>query len=315
MKKYLCFLLLIFFTPLSAQIYQREAGETAEEFINRIKPAERTLIHPVIETTWNSKSGRKNIFAFWYEGLVHNKYPMTIAVGKLFVPIDDKNNYKMITIDKVFENGGTAQVASVFFIDSDKDGKYELGILYTWDYHHYMMSGTFYEAVMYDDIDYQNLPDCLFPLENIYGGAQGTNDSGEHIEAHFTTAAEIKSMLKKRGPAQKEDLNFVKEFTGTLGDQEITVHLKKQGSSFYGLAWNNRKGNPLKITGSWSEETSQHSFYLSDDQDCELIVQGLFGENGFKGTCENKKTGKQEPVILTDMHTSITDMGCDWQIW
>lgn len=304
--KRLTFLLFSLFISISIlpQIYMRNVDESAEDFINRIKPSGKELVHPVIETTWNSPAGQKVIFAFWeVKGTKKADYVM----GKLLVPIDEEENYKMITIDKFYQNPSTPQILSVFFVDHDKDGIYELGVLYSSDYRHYIMAGTFYNAAVYQAIDYDNLPNELFCIEDIDGGTDGNNDVGEEFSPIFTTTAEAKKYLKERGPAKKEKLNFIKNFEGTIGEEFVYLHLKKRSGELEGFYFSKKQGEDIMVRGSidGSDGTINLGAW-NQEEGYTIQIKGQIKGESFSGGWTDRRTNEKKPVKLKESKVELT---------
>ncbi|NDV69008.1 hypothetical protein [Dysgonomonas sp. 25] len=291
-----------------AQTYTRETDESAESFVDRIKPKEKTLAHPVIETTWNSPDGRKVIFAFWDMDITGDdgKYIETCIVGKLLVPADESSDYKMIEIDKFHQNPSTPEILSVFFYDCDNDGVRELGILYSSDYQHYMMAGTFYQGALYAALDYDSLPEQLFCLQDIYGGALGNNDSGDTYP-EFSNTSELRAYLKKQGTPRKWQLNFIKNFEGTIGTTKIYAHLEKRGSELEGFYFEEESGIETSIRGSINQQDGTISIGAWNKKEGHTIkIEGLLKDGGFAGEWTDRRTDEKAPVKLKEIETNFT---------
>ncbi|MCD7973745.1 MAG: hypothetical protein LUG18_13995 [Candidatus Azobacteroides sp.] len=198
-KGWFFFLFLVVLLPASAQYYQRMYNESASDFIERIKPEGKNVVHEVIETTWNS-GDTKVIFAFWEIDVPaeDNSYTGVDVDGKLLVPVDNSLSYKMIDIDMYPEDPYTPHILSVFFYDTDGDGQRELIVLYAWTINTYEMGGTSYEAAIYKPVNYSYLPEKLTRIEYLNGGMEASNIFGEEFRAVFKDAAGVCAILKNR---------------------------------------------------------------------------------------------------------------------
>ncbi|NDV97342.1 hypothetical protein D0T84_20920 [Dysgonomonas sp. 521] len=285
----------------------RKAGESAEDFINRIKPAGKELVHPVIEADWNS-TDKKVIIAFW-ETQVKEKgetstYNVTYTVGKLYVPTDG-NRYQEVAIDSLSESPLEAVIQAVFFYDRDGDGKRELVLIYSNDYRHYQMAGTFYNANVYDDIDYDNLPAQLTVLEDIYGGQCGNNDVGEEFEPLFTTAAELREHLKEI-PFTKHRMNFEKNYTGKIGsNMNVSFHLGKRGNDISGFFYYEKHGIDIRLYGNLTKDGKVEMSEMDYQHNTTAKITGKFTDSGFEGEWKNEKTGKTYPIELKETADKI----------
>lgn len=299
MKKYIILLLFsIAVSSVAAQTYQRHDGEHCEVFMERIKPDRSTLVHPVIETTWNSDE--KVIIAFWdtITTPYNNNYEETTIVGWLFVPVKE-NEYRRIKIDSYRENPMPAQIVSVMFYDTDDDGTREMIVIYANEYRHYMMGGTFYEAAVYKDIDYNNLPEKLFCIEDIDGGVTGNNEEGEEFAAFFSNVSELKAYLNKREKPRWWDLNNERTLTGVIGDNmEVSFTIKRRHRDITGFYYYKSTGTDIELTGhvdGQNVEFQERDYKRAIRAD----ITGRFTEGGFTGEWKDRITAKTYPVSLT----------------
>ncbi|WP_027385023.1 hypothetical protein [Epilithonimonas caeni] len=192
---------------LSAQTFQRNVGESKEDFVKRIKPVQNAEIQgEVLEVKqWNSLANP--IFAAYEyseKGLEKgrpNGLNYSYVDSYLLIALGNKR-YKKIFIDSYPEEGATAYVESVFFANADRDPEKELGILCSWDQSmHYGISGKIYQVYFYDYPKTTDKISKLKPLQ-IKGFEMefdGTNDTGRRSVAKFDTAAKIKAELKRLG--------------------------------------------------------------------------------------------------------------------
>lgn len=192
---------------VSAQTFQRDIGETKEDFVKRIRPIQNAEIQgEVLEVKqWNNLANP--IFAFYEyieEGIEKGKpngLKYSYVDGYLFVPTEN-NRYKKIFVDSYAEEGATAYVESVFFANVDKDSDKELGVLCSWDQSmHYGISGKLYQVYFYDFPKSNDKNPKLKPI-NVKGFKfefDGTNDADKKSVAKFNTAAKIKAELKRLG--------------------------------------------------------------------------------------------------------------------
>lgn len=198
----------LFSTAVAAQTFQRQTSESPEAFVERCKPTgeEVTVKGDVLETPyWDSS--HLVIIAFYRCSHPLKQHGQTwddaTVDGYVFVPTGN-NNYQRVLIDSYGQEGIDADISSVFFANADKDKQRELIVLCTWDQsHHYGISGSIYQAYIYDNIDYKKIPsslkglkqfDKIFEMES-----DGTNDSGESSHAKYTSAAAIRKKLKQLG--------------------------------------------------------------------------------------------------------------------
>jgi len=198
---------VIFSLNVSAQTFQRNVGETKENFIKRIKPVQNAEIQgEVLEVKqWNNLAN--TMFAFYEyteEGIEKGKpngLKYSYVDGYLLIP-SENSRYKKIFIDTYSEEGATAYVESVFFANVDRDSDKELGILCSWDQSmHYGISGKIYQVYFYD---FPKAADEISKLKPIQVKGfdfefDGTNDAGERSVAKFNTTAKIKAELKRLG--------------------------------------------------------------------------------------------------------------------
>lgn len=299
MKKLLLFFLLTTtISFLGAQTYTRLPGESAEEFAGRIKPEERDFVHPVLEVAWDSD--KKVIIAFWdIEINLGENYRGTYAEGRLLVPTGD-NTYKSILIDTIPENPMPPEIRSVFFYDTDGDGSREMVVLYSNDYRHYQMAGTFFAARSYKNMDYNALPDRLYCIEDIDGGKTGNNDEGEESVAIFTNASEVKAYLKERGKPNWWDLNFEKTFTGTIGkDMEVSFTLQKRARDISGFYYYKKSSADIELIGYIENSNVQFS-ELDEERKTGAAILGKFAQDGFRGEWKGGNPEKTYPVVLTE---------------
>ncbi|UQB70291.1 hypothetical protein [Epilithonimonas zeae] len=191
----------------SAQTFQRNVGESREDFVKRIKPIQNAQIQgEVLEVKqWNNLANP--IFAFYEyseEGIEKGKpngLNYSYVDGYLLIP-SENNRYNKIFIDTYAEEGATAYVESVFFANADRDADKELGVLCSWDQSmHSGISGRIYQVYFYDFPKATDKISKLKPIQ-IKGfdfEFDGTNDAGERSVAKFNTAAKIKAELKRLG--------------------------------------------------------------------------------------------------------------------
>jgi len=183
---------------LSAQTYTRKTGERTEDFINRIKPDRKGLIHTLIEDRWNNPE-KEVIAAFWKANIPESDQTsdtnVSSILSKLYVPIGE-NHYQMITIDSIPGSPSDMSLISVFFYDRDIDGKRELVAIYSNQYKCSQMTETIYSAKIYDDIDYANLPDELPVLEIIKDDIHSDNDTIECTEPEFTRIEKLRHYME-----------------------------------------------------------------------------------------------------------------------
>ncbi len=294
---------------VSAQNYQRQEGESAEDFVKRIVEddfeerkvnQEVHFIHPVIETNWNNKD-KKVIIAFWHEHELQGKNSrVTYTIGRMYVPVDNVGTYSEIHIDRVSENPMEAEIQTVFFDDADGDGKRELVVLYSWNYKHYQMAGTFYGAYVYDAIDYNKLPTELTIIDYLDGGIDGNNDANEIMTPRFTTAAGVKTYLDEKG-RKPNDTFFRKSFAGKIGkSMDVEFYLERNGDNVSGFYYYKKRGFDIYIYGK-IENDSVKIKETDNKGNTTAFITGQFTPKGFLGEWKNAKTNKTYPVNLKQL--------------
>ena len=192
-----------------SQVFQRYPGQTVVDFVrNNVPPGlvftNDTLPYAeqVIETkVW----GQERCIIGFYIRPYH--LPNTIdeleldVIGYLYRPVGI-NSYERILIDTFENEGGCAEIISVFFVNTDNDTTHELGVLAKWPVRHYQIYGDIYETRIYDDISVSQHPGRLKYMENVSkkvsGGFDGNNEE-THRVARFKTAREVKTALKRMG--------------------------------------------------------------------------------------------------------------------
>ncbi len=149
--------LFILFSVSYGQSLTRHDNETAEMFVNRLKPDSSEFAHAVLET--KSLNINKNIIVAFYEKTIYEVRQMPtyidhddyeIIIGYLYVPIGN-NNYRKVLIDTISSDGGDPEIISVFFANADKDSIKELVVLCRYPQVHYDYGGDFYETFVYDN--------------------------------------------------------------------------------------------------------------------------------------------------------------------
>jgi hypothetical protein len=196
-----------------SQVFHRVPSQTAVDFVrnnvppglaftNDTLPYADVMEQQVIETqVW----GQERCIIGFYIRPYH--LPNTMEeleldlIGYLYRPIGNYS-YERILIDTFENEGGCAELLSVFFVNADKDTAREVGVLVKWPVRHYQIYGDIYETRIYDDISSLQHPARLKFMENVSrkvsGGFDGDNEE-THRVARFKTAREVKAALKKMG--------------------------------------------------------------------------------------------------------------------
>ena len=118
------------FTQQSVYIFEREEGESANDFVERslyelFDP--ETVIHPVLEGYWGDESKGKKIMAFYNSYMIEGYGRASMVVlqptgnGRSNIPIF----YNDLGVNSRYYEG----ILSVFYLDVNQDGIKELGIL------------------------------------------------------------------------------------------------------------------------------------------------------------------------------------------
>jgi len=200
-------LLLLWTTFSFGQLVQRQVNETAEQFVERLKPDSSTLTHKVLETKWNELSVVISFYDQTYKLPIQNDPDQQIyhkIVGAVFIQLD-KNNYSKTTFGTIDTEGGDPNIETVFFANADSDKTKELIIIASWEQRHYDVNGTLYGTYVFDYeltsaiLKWKFLEEISRKLD---GGCECSWRDGTSKKAIFKTAKEVKNKLIRLGYKQ-----------------------------------------------------------------------------------------------------------------
>lgn len=206
-KPIFAFLILnILFIPAFCQSFEKYAGETPEQFVERTKPDSSTVVHSVLQT---KKIGTQEnaLMVFYSKPMFQQRlhkpddYAPQIGVyilGYLFIP-QASQKYERILIDTIFPDGGDPEILSVFNVNADDDKEKELAVLCIYEQRHYDYNGAFYETFFYDYNRQEKQFTFLRGLSNQFYGCACSLRDGNVQEAKYKTAKEVKEGLNEMG--------------------------------------------------------------------------------------------------------------------
>jgi hypothetical protein len=194
----LAFLFLLTVIPAIGQSYERKQDETAQSFVERLKPDSMQLAHPIIETDiWDQK--HKSIIALFCRD--DPKDPNTGCnkiFGHVYFP-SGSNRYRDITFGPILEDGGYPEVLAIFFANADNDKEKELIVLCKLSQKHYDYEGDLYETFIYSHPEIQNELEYFEKLSEKFSGCECSFRDGRIETALYKNAQSIKSKLRKMG--------------------------------------------------------------------------------------------------------------------
>lgn len=199
MKKYIIIIIVTIITSVSfGQTIKRQANESVETFIKRLKPDTVELAHSIIETKiWNTSN--KAIIAFYgYDDTSDLNIGFNKIFGHLYLPTGN-NIYRDISFGPIEEDGGYPKIISVFFANADTDRPKELIVLCKYEQHHYDYGGQFYETFIFDNPSDKNKLLYFEKLSEKFWGCECSWRNGKIEVAKYKTAKNVKIRLKKMG--------------------------------------------------------------------------------------------------------------------
>ncbi len=180
----------------SAAIYHRKKGESATDFVNRLKPDSATLVkNQVVETQEFGFPGILSFydFPFMYKGAQQG----TNIKGYLWISVGN-NRYQRIKIGRFYQDGGSPLIHSVFFANADHQPGRELVVICKIPQRHYDYGGTFYETYFFHyDKKKQFLR--VDGLSQQFFGCECSFRDGRKKTAKYKTAAEVREKLREMG--------------------------------------------------------------------------------------------------------------------
>lgn len=210
MKQYFIFIVLICYSVIgSAQTFERQKTETADQFIKRITQRDE-LPHPVIETKeWDSL--RKVIIYFTNV----EKEDEEIIVGYLLV-LTNELSYKRILIDTFYTDGGSSsrKIESVFFANVNIDKDREIVVMTSSEaksprFADNNVEGVYYDTYIYDKPNLNNptirlkfYNDLSAKFSDNFEGTISDRQTGKLIKtkkAKYKTVSSVRAGLKQMG--------------------------------------------------------------------------------------------------------------------
>lgn len=114
----------------SKYLYERKAGESADNFVARHLPdyhVKDNMAHQVIEGIWGDASKGKKIMVCYTIPMIEEYDRATLVI---FQPVGDGKHYIMILSNHIGTPGRYYQgVESIFFMDVNEDGARELCLI------------------------------------------------------------------------------------------------------------------------------------------------------------------------------------------
>lgn len=197
--------IIVFVTPLLGfgQIQShdlRYSNETAYDYVFR----HRNNPDKVKEIKWNEY----NIILAFYEtvGKVYDSENNPEEISKIdiafYAQVSDFS-YLEISLPSFGAAGGKAEIISIFQANADKDPEQELFILASFRQISGTMDGTRYYTLVFDNLprDYREFTESFTALaiSETFSGCDCKINGQPPTEAKFTTSAEIREELEKRG--------------------------------------------------------------------------------------------------------------------
>jgi len=178
----------------------RYANETTYDYVFR----HRNNPDKVKEIKWNDY----NIILAFYEsvGTVYDSDNKPEEISKIdiaFYAQVSELSYLEISLPSFGATGGKAEILSIFQANADKDPEKELFILASFKQTDDTMNGTRYYTLVFDNLpkDYRQFPESFIQMDisTTFSGCDCKINGQHPTEAKFTTSAEIREELEKRG--------------------------------------------------------------------------------------------------------------------
>ncbi|RZM17733.1 MAG: hypothetical protein EOO88_42590 [Pedobacter sp.] len=198
-KELLVFITLCFISFQSVcQQVSRKSGESASQFIGRLKPAGTILAHPEVETSSLIQNTPAIIALYGYPTDKADSLSFTKIMGHVYIQTQT-GSYRDIQFGPIDEDGGSPEVLSVFFANANKDKVSELIVLTKYPQRHYDYTGDLYETHIYTLTTKNNQLTYLEKLSEKFGGCECEYKDGRKERAIYKNAKDIKTRLKKMG--------------------------------------------------------------------------------------------------------------------
>jgi hypothetical protein len=175
-------------------IYKRIKNETADEYVNRVKPQDAKIIYKTFETSeWDKKE--KSIITFY--NFPQDKKNINDVYGRLYLRQDDVDYYRDISIGDFQGESDIPEILDTAFYNVDKDSEKEFIVLYRYWMMHYDATGYAYSASFFDNPNV--LSDSLEPIEKLNELFLGFDSVISDEKAKYKDMNSIIKELKKMG--------------------------------------------------------------------------------------------------------------------
>jgi hypothetical protein len=143
-------------------IYKRINNETADEYVNRVKPQDARIVYKTFETNeWDKKA--KSIITFY--NFPQDEQNKNDIYGRLYLRQDNVEYYRDISIGDFRGESDIPEILETVFYNVDKDSEKEFIVLYRYWMMHYDATGYVYSANIFDNPNV--LSDSLEPIEKL----------------------------------------------------------------------------------------------------------------------------------------------------
>jgi hypothetical protein len=205
-KSVLAFVLISFLltanTLVRADEQNKKPDESPEAFVKRVLNT-KELAQPVLQTEMLTP-GTSALIAFSYISDQNDPQNKTLQ-GHLFVATP-RNTYEHTVFTSCGIEGGDPQLASVFYIPTEKNAALDLAVLCQWDVRHATVTGTLYGAEFYQvkkegkTWKVERLEDLNKKFSEKFRSCECSekdeNGKWSTRHSHFKNAADVKRLLK-----------------------------------------------------------------------------------------------------------------------
>ncbi|MBS0645315.1 MAG: hypothetical protein JSR97_01820 [Verrucomicrobia bacterium] len=205
MRKFITAIIFLTITfNLTAQTFQKQTNESAENFVKRIYEITE-LPHPVIVTKeWDTTKPVIICIVGFSAEQTSGGY-----IGYILTPTKD-NFYQQTVIDTFWQGGGASsnEITSIFFANTDKDKQREIIVMTTAvsrspRFADNSVVGNYYESYVYDNFDLTNPPKQLTELKKMselfqeFDGKIYSAKTGKFLRAEKAKYKTVKSIRQK----------------------------------------------------------------------------------------------------------------------
>lgn len=184
-------------SALTLDDYVRVPGESAESYVERVKPDGFELAYGIFETdVWDKKA--KSIVAFFAKPATEDAAGE--VQGYVYMKQYDVDYYRDISIGPFDSERDPVEILDVFFADVDKDPEKEMAIIQRQFVMHYDFTGYICDVRFFDnpDIYYDSLAE-IDKFGQSFVSFEGSSQEGMSYEPEYTTKASVLAKLKKLG--------------------------------------------------------------------------------------------------------------------